>query len=615
MKALIEEVNEKLSFILSELESRKYEVEDSLADVQDKIDDKIEEAKGYKVDVDAAKKEIKKYEDAISSLEKDLSDLNARFSNKDLNAILETGNKEINNQILNKQKEIAKQREKIAEYTEKARAIKDLLISLKREKETKKSKLLYLKSTYDYYSKELTRIMNYASENPDDLEEKVKEIETTQTIENYEFKNEPIVDDKPIFDAIESIENAEETGENIFNFNASTDDNTEENNYTDEIVNDEEDVTPDINDASDDEENTSFSENNLDDSNASNEEEIVEDNIFNNGINIFANAFNNEDADNKTIAETSSELNAEDGYKEENYEPISDDQTSDVQSNYLNMDYKDESKEDSVISEEKSDDSSSGANLLNEFNLFSEDELEKEPIHEEDLYKENSDNITDLFNNDSKDSFDSFDFKALSDSIDREYESIFGNSEGIQLIDNDDNFKSSGTKEPVNNSEIFDFFGNTEPVENPSTVENTNVSSSVVTNNDNEIIDFFKNNSIDFNHFSLEEQTKLKNNFDLISYTKTLDILRKNNIRLEMIYGAADIFTMAHSELEAIINKLLIAGQNTLNISYVLNALPLIKSIDLADVIESFGTAIKDANITDLVIKAKHLNELSGGNN
>ena len=155
MKALIEEINEKLSFILSSLESRKFEVEDSLADVQDKIDDKIEEAKGYKVDVDAAKEEIKKYENEIEALENDLSDLTARFSNKDLNAILETGNKEINNQILIKQKEIAKQRERIAEYTEKARMIKDLLISLKRDKETKKAKLVNLNTVYEYYNREL----------------------------------------------------------------------------------------------------------------------------------------------------------------------------------------------------------------------------------------------------------------------------------------------------------------------------------------------------------------------------------------------------------------------------------------------------------------------------
>ena len=107
----------------------------------------------------------------------------------------------------------------------------------------------------------------------------------------------------------------------------------------------------------------------------------------------------------------------------------------------------------------------------------------------------------------------------------------------------------------------------------------------------------------------------LKEKFDLISYTKTLDKIRKNNIRLELIYGAAKVFEMEHSELESIINKLLISGQSTLNISYVLNALPYIKANDLQEVIDSYATGIKDANITDLIIKSKHLNELGGGNN
>lgn len=600
MKALIEEINEKLSFILSSLESRKYEVEDSLQDVQDKIDDKIEEAKGYKVDVDAAKEEIKNYEEEIASLEKDLSDLTARFSNKDLNAILETGNKEINNQIMNKQKEIAKQREKIAEYTEKARMIKDLLISLKRDKETKKSKLAHLNAVYDYYSEELTRIMNYASENPDDLEERVKEVETNPVIEKYEFNNEPIVDDKPIFDAIESIENDEEIEEDSY-----TEDNYENENAP---ITEQENVSFENNIFSNDE-NSKYE---LDAEPV--EEPALEYNAFDNGINIFNNSlFNNEDENN-------TEGNIEES--EDDKEFITGQSIFNEQAESTN-----EVTEEPTVTEEATgetgeratestdyNDPLSATSLLKEFNLFSEDELDKEPVHEEDLYKDNAGNITDLFNSDSKDSFDSFDFKALSESIDREYENIFGNSEEIKYNDEEDNFASRvETEENAN----YDFFGNTEPVENFENLEQTtenNLDSTAESDNTDEVNNFFSSNNIDFNGFSLEEQTNLKNNFDLVSYTKTLDILRKNNIKLDMLYGAADIFKMAHSELEAIINKLLIAGQNTLNISYVLNALPFVKSIDLTDVINSYGPAIKDANITDLIIKAKHLNELGGNN-
>lgn len=595
MKTLIEEVNEKLSYILSSLESRKFELEDSLADVQDKIDDKIEEAKGYKTDVDAAKKEIKNYEDEIASLENDLNDLTARFSNKDLNAILETGNKEINNQIMLKQKEIAKQREKIAEYTEKARMIKDLLISLKKDKEIKKSKLADLNEVHEYYDKELNKIMTFAIEHPDDLvvnAEEEKEIEPS--FESYEFKNEPIVDDKPIFDAIESIENDED------NVQIESDESAESEHITDveeptTINEDENEVIEEKNDevieAVEEENNTV---NTIEDREDINPFEVA---------NVDEPTFENNNIFNDTTNEEVSNSNDNELNFNNPIEPI---------------------KEDTTKEEVNEEENTSAINLLNEFNLFTEDELTTEPIHEEDLYKDESNNIVNLFDHDSNDSFDSFDFKALSDSIDREYENIFGNSEEIKLNDEDDIFSNRLNNNLDENTisnendfnKDFDFFGNTEPVENilneVHTDENKEIASSV---DNTEVINFFKNNNIDFDKFSKEEQEDLVKNFNLVSYTKTLDILRKNNIKLDLIYGAADVFKMVHSELEGIISKLLLAGQSTLNISYILNSLPYIKTIDLQDVIDSYGNSIKDANITDLVIKAKHLSELGGGNN
>ena len=598
MKALIEEINEKLSFILSSLEGRKYEVEDALSDVQDKIDDKIEEAKGYKVDVDAAKEEIKKYEDEIEALENDLSDLTARFSNKDLNAILETGNKEINNQIIIKQKEIAKQREKIAEYTEKARMIKDLLISLKRDKETKKAKLVNLNAVYEYYSTELNRIMDFASDNPDNLViERVTNEESKDG--DYEFKNEPIVDDKPIFDAIKSIENDEDIiVDNEKEDNTIKEEPILENKIDLEEVKHEEPtvqieesvehpVVPEeeainifdneINDLNTKEEtNYNIFENiSKEETNSDKNELSFENNVFNESSNLIENSFEEPQKD--------IEANIFDDVKEEEETNLKENQKL----------------EEPTVQ--------TGADLLNEFSLFDEDV--KERTHEEDLYKDN-DNITDLFASDSKDSFDSFDFKALSDSIDREYENIFGNSEEIKLVDEDDNFNL--INEEIKDEDLkFDFFGNDEPVED--IVNNINNEKTEITYE--EIVNFFKNNNIEFDKFSKEEQEKLKANYDLISYTKTLDILRKNNIRLELIYGAAKIFEMEHNELENVVNKLLIAGQSTLNISYVLGVLPYIKAKDLQEVIDSYGGTIRDANITDLVIKAKHLNELGGGNN
>lgn len=134
---LINEINSKLKAIISELETKKSECEKVLDEVKSKIDKKIDEAKGYKVDVDSAKDKIKSLEEEIKALEVDLTDLNERFGKKDLNAIVEAGNKEINAKMIAKQNEITKYREKIGELTEKARAIKDLLINLKRIKKLK----------------------------------------------------------------------------------------------------------------------------------------------------------------------------------------------------------------------------------------------------------------------------------------------------------------------------------------------------------------------------------------------------------------------------------------------------------------------------------------------
>ena len=70
---------------------------------------------------------------------------------------------------------------------------------------------------------------------------------------------------------------------------------------------------------------------------------------------------------------------------------------------------------------------------------------------------------------------------------------------------------------------------------------------------------------------------------------------------------------MGTTELEGIINKLLISGQSKANISLVLNVLPMIRLTDLNEVLESFGPDAAKADITDILIKAKHLNDIGRG--
>ena len=198
---LIKEINSKLKAIISELETKKSECEKVLDEVKSKIDKKIDEAKGYKVDVDNAKEKIKSLEEEIKALEVDLTDLNERFGKKDLNAIVEAGNKEINAKMIAKQNEITKYREKIGELTEKARAIKDLLINLKKDKEIKTERLDNYTKALEYYSKELNRIIDFSSENPENLV-----IEPTFEVKKYDNVNL----DSPVFDEISQMDEPED---------------------------------------------------------------------------------------------------------------------------------------------------------------------------------------------------------------------------------------------------------------------------------------------------------------------------------------------------------------------------------------------------------------------
>lgn len=450
MIGLVTEINNKLKNIISELEAKKNECESTLANVKTKIDQKIEEAKRYKLDVDNAKAKIKTLEEEIKTLEIDLADLNERFGKKDLNAVVEAGNREINAKMIAKQNEITRYREKIGELTEKARAIKDLLINLKKDKEIKSARLEnYIKAT-NYYSKELNRVIDFASENPDTLDGVSSNYEKTDYSSDINL-------DSPVFDEISKMED-------------SSDDFYEENK------------------------------------------------------------------------------------KEESYEP-------DMQK----MDFK--ALNDSIDSE-----------YASIFGTPLEEDNKEEKAQESaplDLEEENV-----------------FEKKDLSDE---------------KIPDN------SLTFEPIKEEEL-----NAEPIKEELPKEDSISASSLIDSesdkkDNSELINLFTENGVDFYSFNEQDQKLLIENFNKEMYKKVFDVLKKNNISLNYIYDAANIFTVGTpSELEHVITKLLLASQTTLNISYVLSALPLINSFDLSEVIKSYGPSVSNANIADLIIKAKHLNDMGG---
>lgn len=450
MIGLVTEINNKLKNIISELEAKKNECESTLANVKTKIDQKIEEAKRYKLDVDNAKAKIKTLEEEIKTLEIDLADLNERFGKKDLNAVVEAGNREINAKMIAKQNEITRYREKIGELTEKARAIKDLLINLKKDKEIKSARLEnYIKAT-NYYSRELNRVIDFASENPDTLDDVSSNYEKTDYSSDINL-------DSPVFDEISKME---DSSDDLY------EEKTKEGSYEPEL------------------QKMDF--------------KALNDSIDSEYASIFGTPLEEDNKEEK--AQESAPLDLE----EENV--------------FEKKDLSDEEIPDNSLT----------------FEPIKEEELNAEPIKEE-LPKE--DRIS-----------------------------------ASSLIDSESDKKDNS-----------------------------------------ELINLFTENGVDFYSFNEQDQKLLIENFNKEMYKKVFDVLKKNNISLNYIYDAANIFTVGTpSELEHVLTKLLLASQTTLNISYVLSALPLINSFDLSEVIKSYGPSVSNANIVDLIIKAKHLNDMGG---
>lgn len=468
---LINEINSKLKAIISELETKKSECEKVLDEVKSKIDKKIDEAKGYKVDVDNAKEKIKSLEEEIKALEVDLTDLNERFGKKDLNAIVEAGNKEINAKMIAKQNEITKYREKIGELTEKARAIKDLLINLKKDKEIKTERLDNYTKALKYYSKELNRIIDFSSENPENLV-----IEPTFEVKKYDNVNL----DSPVFDEISQMDEPE-------------DEETETSSAVKEEVKTEEEPVSDY-------QKIDF--------------KALNDSIDSEYASIFGTGLDDDD------------------HKES--EPVAP--------------FKEE-----VTEEEPSKDEVKDEPVSNDLNIF-----EHENVSDGD---------------------GSFSFDGLSEAdLNAEPEAPLDDKK-VEVKDNSLSFESF----------------------TPSNDETE------------ELANLFTENGVDYYKFTATDQDRLKSNYNKEMYKKVFDVLKRNNIKLDSIYDSADLFTTSTpAEIEHVISKLLLAGQTTSNISYVLSALPLINSFDLNEVVKSYGPKVSEANITDLIVKAKHLNDLGG---
>ena len=507
----INEINGRLKSILNDLSNEKDELSSALEVVQQRIDSKIDEAKGYKTNVDEYKAHIAGLEEEIASFEKDLNDLKENYGNKGLDAIVEVGTKEINAKIVSKQKEIAKQVEKINELTDRARTIKELLINLKKDKKDKKDRFDSVSIALEYYSGEINKIIEYSENNSESLVYLPITDEEVET--DVPIIDEPI-DDSPVFDEIASIDKEESSEDTEKTSEEKKDDEVEVEETTDKEI--------------------------------SNESDLV---------------------------------------KEEESPELENDSSLFLKDEDMNLNSFD-SKFDFKLDDDNQ-------------NIFDDKTSEEDLIKEEDLEDTHfDDTISSLFAT-QKDN--TIDFKTLNDSIDKEYENIFGKS-----LESDED-KSSEVND-------FKFLNNKDEEDGHTGLTNLDIFGNSSKKNSPDIVsNFFITNKLDFDRFSEDNQKYIRNVFSPISFTKVLEVLRKNNIELDAIYTNPNVFEMDSSELDSMISKLLISGQSVHNISLVLGTLPKIRLIDLNEVINSYGMNVSKADITDIIIKAKHLSDIGKG--
>jgi len=579
MDSLIREINENLSVILSTLKNNLDNSINTLDNIQINMDKKVEEAKKYKVQVDSAKDRIRELEDDNKSLELSLKELNDRYGKMNLVSLVETGNKEIKTKINENNKEINRQKEQIADLTNKARTIKDLLINLKKDKTIKEERLENLKIVYNYYETRINEIIDFAFNHSENLSEyKAISYNFDEEFDNVEI-NDSELENTMVFDEIANID--------------------ENKNFKDEMTFIDGQIDETYNNI-DDLINKTLNNYNIeeDDEVKVNEKDIDSTQVFDSIIN---------EVDEKEIAENNEEIvfNNSDLFiqdeekletKEENIPDLSVLDDNEQDSEIVLEENKEEiNLNDSILETEleKTEEDYKTINNLDVFNISDDENLTDTSLLKEiDDSEERISKIDDLFtsiNNTKTSNIPTNAVSGIENEIDSAYKDIFG----VSLNEKDLNKTVT----------LTDIFGN--PIKKEEISEEIK--------KEKKIEELFVENGIDFNKFKEDEQNYLKQIYDEEKFNNTLSTLNRNKINLDNLYHACNIFgEISADELENIINLLISSGQTVEAVGLILEKLPKVKKYNLSDAINSYGDYIKDIDITELIMKAKELYD--GGN-
>ena len=603
MDSLIRETNDNLKVIIDTLKNNLEDSINTLENIQMSMDKKVEEAKKYKIQVDDAKDKIKKLEEDNKSLELSLKELNDKYGKMNLVSLVEAGNREIKTKINDNNREINKEKEHIADLTNKARTIKDLLINLKKDKEIKESRLENIKAVYEYYNNRINDIMDFAFNHAENLNDYKEESYYSDTFDNLEEVNDTELENTMIFDEIANIDESKNFKDEISFINDQIDDTMNYTDKIDEIVKRSLEAHP-----LDEIEEVKVNEDKIDSTQ-------IFDAILNEDINELEEE-NEETVINNSELFINEEVNEPEEIKELepevfNEEPIEINETNEINdiefenlSIYDNEDIKEENDSNETLDIEnvtEENDSNETIEIDNEEEFNTIKNLDVFNIEDDAKDYEEMDESEDRISK-INDLFSSLDNTKTSNiplnnglvnntinEIDNAYKDIFGQT----LEENDLNKTTT----------LTDIFGN--PIKKEEISEEIKISK--------KIEELFVENGIDMNKFKEDEKNYLRQIYDEEKFNNILNILKKNKINLDNIYNSFNIFgEITDIELDNIINKLITSGQSIEAIGLVLEKLPKVKKYNLEEAINSYGDYIKDIDITELIMKAKELYD--GGN-
>ena len=574
MDSLIRETNENLNVILSTLKNNLDNSVNTLENIQINMDKKVEEAKKYKVQVDSAKDRIKELEDDNKSLELSLKELNDRYGKMNLVSLVETGNKEIKTKINENNKEINRQKEQIADLTNKARTIKDLLINLKKDKTIKEERLDNLKTVYEYYEARINEIIDYAfnhSENLSDYRPSVYNI--NEELDNVEV-NDTDLENTMVFDEIASIDDNKTFKDEMTFIDGQIEETVGNNNIDDLIKNtlNNYDIEPEV--------------------------KVIENDIDSTQVfdSIISEVEEKETTDKEELVFNNSDLFIQDEVveepKEENITDLNILNNIEIEPVIVeNKEEMPELFETSVI--KKTEDDFKTINNLDVFNISDNDNLTDTSLLKEiDDSEERISAINDLFtsiDNTKTSSIPTSPVSAIENEIDSAYKDIFG----VSLDEKDLNKTVT----------LTDIFGN--PIKKEEVSEEIK--------KEKKLEELFVENGIVLSKFKEDEQNYLKQIYDEEKFNNILSTLNKNKINLDNLYHACNLFgEISANELEDVINLLISSGQTVEAVGLILEKLPKIKKYNLSDAINNYGEYVKDIDITELIMKAKELYD--GGN-